>query len=106
MAKIFTNSYVRPVYYNAGDVNGQKVFRRAPFDVAVIDGQTNLQPRSIMGTGDQAFTQLGRDRADEIGAWRDNDLGGLETLEPIVLNENQMGDWSDSWMGLHRFDNI
>ena len=106
MAKIFTNSYVRPVYYAMGTVDGQKLFRRAPFDVAVINGQTTIQPRSIMSNSDQAWNQLAKTAADELDNWRDGDLGGLETLEPIVINENQMGDWSDSWMGLHRFDNI
>lgn len=105
MGKVNTNSYVRPVYFRAGEVNGQQMFRRAPFDVVITDGKTLIQPRSI-GPGDQAYVQMGRDSAEDVQNWRDHDLGGYETLQPIVIEEHQMGDGSDNWMGLHKLSNV
>ena len=104
MAKIHTNSFVQPVYFQVGkDTTGQMLYRRAPFDVVRINGEVYIQPRSI-GLSDQAVTQYAQGSVEDQDNWRDNDMGGYETLEPIVLNENQMGDGSDTWVGLHSID--
>lgn len=105
MAKIMENLLTRPVYYAMDEKNGKKLFRRAPFDVVLQDGKLFIQPRSI-GLSDQAFNQMGRDSAEDVQNWRDHDLGGYETLEPIVVGEHQMGDGSDNWMGLHKITNF
>lgn len=105
MAKIYTNSYVRPVYYPAGVNNGQQVYRRAPFDVVVLNGKSLVQPRSL-GLNKQAFAQLARDSAEDQANWREGDLGGYETLQPIILGEHQMGDGADNWMGLHKISMV
>ena len=106
MAKIYANNVTRAVYYAMGEKDGQKLFRRAPFDVVLQDGKLFIQPRSVQGCGDQALVQLGRDHAEDQANWRDSDLGGYEILEPIILNENQVGDGSDNWIGLHLIGNI
>lgn len=105
MSKLFTNSYMRPVYYERGENAGQKVFKRAPFDVLVIDGTPHVQPRTIGGT-DKAFTMLGVDNVIDQDKWRDHDIGGYETLQPIVVGEHQMGDGTDNWIGMVAFGNI
>ena len=104
MSKVFTNSYVRPVYYKAGVVNGQQQYRRAPFDVAVINGCPHIQPRSIGGS-DAALSLLGYASAEDQVAWRDN-IGGYEVLQPIVMEENDMGDGADNWMGMNAVSNL
>src|SRR5574340_1204067 len=106
MAKIYANNVTRPVYDDVGEKNGQQLVRRAPFDVVLQDGKLFVQPRSIMSNSDQALVQLGRDHAEDQANWRDGDLGGYEILDPIVINENQMGDGSDNWMGLHSVANL
>lgn len=105
MGKLFTNSYVRPVYYAMGEINGQKQYRRAPFDVVVIDGKPNIQPRAIGGS-DAALGVLGYASAEDQVNWRDHDMGGYETLQPIVIDECQMGDGTDTWMGLNAISNF
>jgi len=105
MAKLFTNSYVRPVYFEAGESNGKKLFRRAPFDVVLINGQLFIQPTSAVGVTDHSLTALGNDSNEDKTLWR-QDMGGYETLEPIVVNECQMGDGNDNWIGLHSIANI
>ena len=107
MAKIFTNAETQPVYFQIGKdgTTGKMLYKRAPFDVVLINGTLNLQPRSI-GPSDESLTQFGRDSAEDQNNWRENDLGGYETLEPIILNECQMGDGSDNWIGLHSFGKI
>lgn len=95
-----SNSYVRPVYYPAGTSNGTQMFRRAPFDVVVIAGKPHIQPRSIGGS-DVALNLLGQDNLENRENWRDHDLAGYETLQPIVLDgEHVMGDGSNTWMGM------
>jgi len=107
MAKIFTNSNVQPVYYQMGKdaTSGKMLYRRAPFDVVLINGKLHMQPRSI-GPSDQAITQFAQGSTTDQDNWRDGDMGGYETLEPIVLNDNQMGDGSDNWIGLHSLGKI
>lgn len=104
MAKLFTNSYIRPVYYQAGKVDGKDVFRRAPFDAVVLDGNVYVQPTSY-GSGGTAIGMLANDSAEDVALWR-QDIGGYHTLEPIVVNECQMGDGCDNWIGLHAISNI
>jgi len=107
MSKIFTNARTQPVYYQIGkdDTTGKTLYRRAPFDAVSINGQLFLQPRSCC-LSDQAIVALGKGNAEDQDCWRGPDMGGYETLEPIVLNENQMGDGSDNWIGLHSIGNI
>ena len=106
MGKVFTNSIIQPVYYKIGkdSVTGQMQYRRAPFDVIKINGVTCVQPRSD-GIHPHSLAQLGRDRAEEQNNYRDGDMG-YETLEPIILNENQVGNGSDNWVGLHKISNL
>jgi len=107
MSKIYSNQWTQPVYYQVGKdaVSGKMMFRRAPFDVVLINGKLHVQPRSA-GLPDQAIVALGIGTAEDQANWRGEDMTGYETLEPIVVNENQMGDGADNWMGLHSFGNI
>lgn len=106
MAKLFTQSYIRPVYYlmRKSDTDGKNLYQRAPFDVVVINGNVHVQPRSIGGS-DAALAVLNYASAEDVALWR-QDLGGYETLEPIVIDECQMGDMSDNWMGLNAVSNF
>ena len=104
MAKLFTNSFVRPVYYEMGQVDGQQTYRRAPFDLLFINGQMHIQPRSIMSS-ELALTALATVFDDELKSWREGDFG-RETLQPIIIGEHEMGDGSDTWKGLHSISNL
>lgn len=104
MAKLFSNSYVRPVYFNAGKVDGKKVYRRAPFDAVIINGNVFVQPTST-GMTNKSIDVLGLAGAEDISLWR-QDIGGYETLEPIIVEECEMGDGRDNWIGLHAVSNL
>lgn len=100
MAKIFSNSFVQPVYYLVRKSDNQQLVKRAPFDVVKINGMAFIQPRSI-GLPDQALNAFNLGSVEDQNNWRDADMGGYEILDPIVLNENQLGDGADNWIGLH-----
>ena len=108
MAKIFTNSETRPVYFQIGKdgTTGKMLYKRAPFDVVLINGALHIQPRNCTASSEQAYTQYAQGSIEDQENWRENDIGGYETLEPIILNENQMGDGSDNWIGLHSFGKL
>lgn len=102
MSQVFDNGELRPVYYKVKTVNGKPQFRRAPFDVLVIDGKWCLKPVSL-GFSDQAINRLGVDSLEDRDLWR-GDLA-YETLSPVIVDENVMGDGSDSWMGKFAMNN-
>lgn len=106
MAKVITNAVTQPIYYQIGQdqTTGKMLYRRAPFDAVLINGAIHVQP-SIGGATDSALLALGINTAEDQSMWR-GDIGGYELLEPIVLNECQMGDGSDNWIGLHAISNI
>jgi hypothetical protein len=104
MSRIFSNSITQPVYYKAGQQGGRDVFLRAPFDVVKINGALHVQPRSI-GLPDQAFAMLNSGNTADQAMWR-SDMAGFEILHPIVLDENQMGDGTDNWMGLNAVSDL
>ena len=105
MSKKLTNSVVRQVYYMIGkdSTTGEKLYRRAPFDVVLINGAVHVRPW-IGGMNDQALTALAQDSQEDRDMWR-QDIG-YDLLNPIVINENQMGDGSDNWIGLHSISNV
>lgn len=104
MANVLSNSYLRPVYFPAGTINGQKLFRRAPFDVMVIRGVPHIQPRNI-GIADSALNILGKDNLENRMNWREADFA-YESLEPIIIEEHVLGDGSNSWIGLNSIGNL
>jgi len=107
MGKIFSNVRTQPVYYQIGkdETTGKMNYRRAPFDAVLINGAIYIQPRSI-GPSDQAIVALGIGTAEDQANWQGPDMGGYETLEPIIINENQVGDGSDNWFGLTSIGNL
>lgn len=103
MAKIFDNSYTRAVYYKAGTMNGRDVYRRAPFDLVVINGSPHVQPHSI-DTPASAFARLTTNSGcnlEDTLYWRGGDIGRYEVLDPVIVDECQMGDSEDTFFGLH-----
>jgi hypothetical protein len=105
MSRKLNNSVVRQVFFMIGkDSNtGEPMYRRAPFDVVLINGAVHVRPW-IGGMNDQALSALAQDSQEDKDMWR-QDIG-YELLNPIILNENQMGDGSDNWMGLTSVSNI
>jgi hypothetical protein len=105
MAKKLSGTVVQEVFYLIGKdaTTGQKLYRRAPFDVVYINGGLHVRPW-VGGMTDQALSLLAADTQEDKDMWR-MDLG-YELVNPIVMNENQMGDMSDNWMGLHAVSNI
>ena len=105
MAKKLENTIVQPVYYKVrrDDTSGEMLYRKAPFEVVHIAGAVHVRPW-VGGMNDQALTLLAADSAEDQSMWR-MDIG-YELLNPIVLNENQVGDGSDNWIGLHSISNI
>lgn len=104
MSQVFSNAEVKPVYYKIKEVNNKLQYRRAPFDVWVINGSPHIVPRSI-GPSDSALSRLGADGAEAKDTWREGDFA-YETLEFIVIEEHQMGDGSDNWMGMTSISNL
>ena len=104
MSMIFAdNGELHPVYFAVTKRGGKTMYRRAPFDVVVVDGNPHIQPRSI-GSTDAALTNLNTAATNEDQiTWR-SDMA-YETLEPYVIDENQMGDGSDNWIGMHSVSN-
>lgn len=105
MAKKLSNAtMVQAVYYQVGKSNrGEDLFKTAPFEVVLIDGLVHIRPW-IGGMTDAALGLLGADSSEDKGMWR-MDIG-YESVVPIILNESQVGDGSDSWIGLHQISNI
>ena len=105
MAKKLDNTIVQSVYYRVrrDDTSGEMLYRKAPFELVMIAGMLHILPW-VGGMNDQALTLLAADSAEDQNMWR-MDIG-YETLNPVVLTENQMGDGSDSWLGLHSISNI
>ena len=105
MAKKLQNTVVRQVYYQITQdaTTGEWLYRRAPFDLVFINGALHVRPW-IGGINDQALTILAQDSQEDIDMWR-QDIG-YELLNPVVINECQMGDGSDNWMGMHAISNF
>ncbi len=102
MSQVFSNGELKSVYYKIKVVNGKTQFRRAPFDVLIIDGCPHIMPR-VETLSDQALgrlSDLGEDRDLVRGDWAYN------TLEHIVIEEHEMGDMSDNWKGLNAVSNF
>ena len=106
MATLFDNVTVHPVYYERGLLknNQKKKYVRAPFDMVVINGEPHFRPTSPGGRETEALGLLSSGDLEVLAMWR-NDIG-YETLEPIVLQEHEMGDGSDSWKGVNAFSNL
>ena len=106
MATLFENVVIRPVYYERGTLKNdqKKKYVRAPFDMVVINGEPHFRPTSPGGQETEALGLLASNDLEVLAMWR-NDLG-YETLEPIVLQEHEMGDGSDSWKGMNAFSNL
>lgn len=104
MARKLEGVFMRQVYYfvNQDATTGQKVYRRAPFNLAIINGGIHIHPW-IGGMNDKALTQLALDAKEDRDMWR-MDLG--YDIDPIFISEHQMGDGTDNWMGLHSISNI
>ena len=104
MGKKLANSFVREVFYQIKqDTDGTMVYRRAPFDLVMINGVVHVRPW-VGGMNDQALTALAQDSQEDRDMWR-MDIG-YEIFNPVVIGEHQMGDGSDNWMGLHSISNI
>lgn len=103
MSQVFNDGELRPVYYKIKTVNGKGQFRRAPFDVLMIGGAPHIMPRSE-GLSDQSLTRVNADSQEDRDMWR-NDFA-YETLEPIIMEEHEMGDMSDSWKGMTAISNL
>jgi len=106
MATILENVVIHPVYYERGTLKNdqKKKYVRAPFDVVVINGNMHFEPTGPGGNESQAIGLLANADLEVLAMWR-QDLG-YETLEPIVLQEHEMGDGSDSWKGMNAFSNL
>ena len=104
MSQVFDNGELRPVYYKIKTVNRKPQFRRAPFDVLVINGTPHIMPGSFGCTEKQALSRLAADSQEDRDMWRGD--FAYETLSPIVIEEHQMGDGSDNWMGVTAISNF
>lgn len=93
------------VYYNFGkfynDQRGR--FVKAPFDLVKIDGIQYVMPKSVAGTAAELDTVIAGDTSTpEYFLGRDD--FGFSNLTPMVMNENEMGDYSsDTFKAVHRF---
>ena len=71
----------------------------------LINGVPHIRPTTVIGSNsDACFALTGGVDAEMIANWR-NDFG-YETLEPIILDESQMGDGADTWIGLNSISNL
>lgn len=103
MSQVFSNGELYPVYYKIKTVNGKGQFRRAPFDLLVINGAPNIMPRA-MGMNNQSLGRIGADSAEDRDMWRGD--FAYETLQPIIVEEHEMGDGSDNWKGMTAISNF
>src|SRR5512135_137953 len=105
MAKLFTNSVVQPVMYQVrrDDTTGAMLYKRAPFEVVYVSGVPHVQPRGN-SISDQSLRVLAVDTQEDREMWRQD--SGYELLDAIVVNEHQIGDGSDTWIGLHLISHI
>jgi hypothetical protein len=104
MSEVFANGVIHPVYYKIKVANGKPQFRRAPFSVLKVQGQPLQMIMGIQSSvNDQAIARLAADQAEDQDMLR-NDFA-YESIEPIVLEENQLGDGSDNWIGMSKISN-
>lgn len=102
MSQVFDNGVLHPVYYKIKEVNGKAQFRRAPFDVLVINGAPHIMPQ-VGGAPNTALAPLATD-GENLDMWRGD--FAYETLEPIVVDECQVGDGSNTWLGMTKISNL
>lgn len=105
MGKKLQNTVVKQVFFRIGkdSTTGEFLYRRAPFDAVFINGTLHVRPW-IGGMNDQALGLIAADSQEDRDMWR-QDIG-YESIESIIIDECQMGDESDTWMGLHRISNF
>lgn len=100
------------VYYEMGKFrDNTPKFLKAPFDLI----QMPSTPGEIIGFYVQP-TPVFSDATDGAGILSEDTLTnqvyqgrgswGYSTLNHVMVSENEMGDLSDTWKGLHRFDTV
>jgi len=102
MAQTYSRSKKQHVYFPMGKFDGSKNprFLRAPFDLVKINGTLYVEPVSILAST-EAIAQLSNADTEVqrlgLSQW-------FLDIEPIVLGEHEMGDFSkDNWMSFQRF---
>lgn len=105
-------SEVTEVWYKAGNfkVSKKDKFLKAPFNIITLPAnlgsttiiETYVMPTTISGDITNGAGLLAGDTNDnEMRLGRGS--MGYSNLNPIVIDENEMGDLSDNWKGLHSF---
>jgi len=111
---IFDYARVDPVYYKLGTFehdSGRPRFVKAPFSVLHIPGNTTARIETYMttdGVGLDAtdVNALYGDDTRDLEVWLAREGLGFNTLETVVMEPNEMGNWSakgESWKGMHCF---
>lgn len=104
----FFDEWERTAVYFRVRCSGTAKYVKAPFDFVRIGTEFAVEPMSGAGNNLAAFVNQSfpvelTERDEEFLMCREE---GMHNLRVVIIDRNQMGDMSDNWIGVHRFDPI
>ena len=106
---IYSDSERRPIYYNIGPINAHRnKYVKAPFDMIKIAGEWALETISIGGTDMSTYIGSNAIVSDDDHSTEEFVMGREEgwLSDVIVIEQHEMGDLRDTWMGVNRFSQL